>query len=45
LEDTLSNLLYDDDRLITDIIAKKRYDDGKGPRTEFTIIEIKDNNG
>lgn len=39
IEDVCTSLLYKDDCLISDIIAKKRYDDI--PRTEFKLIEIK----
>jgi Holliday junction resolvase RusA-like endonuclease len=40
IEDVCTQLLYEDDCLISDIVAKKRYDDGKGPRTEFTIERV-----
>lgn len=42
IEDVCTSLLYYDDCLITDIIAKKRY--GDTAYTEFTILELKDNN-
>ncbi len=41
IEDVLTGLVYKDDCLISDIIAKKRYDDGNGPRTEFILTEVK----
>jgi Holliday junction resolvase RusA-like endonuclease len=41
LEDVLPGILYTNDCLISDIIAKKRYDDGNGPRTEFTLGVVK----
>src|SRR5271165_1312730 len=38
-EDIATGILYEDDRLISDIIARKRWDDV--PRTEFVITEIR----
>jgi Holliday junction resolvase RusA-like endonuclease len=39
--DCLSTVIFKDDCQVSDIIAKKRYDDGNGPRTEFTLTVIK----
>ncbi len=39
VKDIATKILYNDDCLISDIVAKKRYD--KNPRTEFTITELK----
>lgn len=40
VEDVATGILYHDDCSISRIITNKFYDDGKGPRTEFTIIEL-----
>jgi len=40
LEDCCINVLYKDDCIIAKETVEKRYDDGNGTRTEFTISEL-----
>lgn len=38
--DVASGILYTNDSTICSIISQKYYDDGNGPRTEFSISEL-----
>jgi len=40
VKDVGNKILYNDDCQICNISAKKLYDDGNGPRTEFTLEKI-----
>lgn len=40
LEDVCIDIVYEDDCLIAKETIEKVYDDGNGPRTEFTISEL-----
>jgi Holliday junction resolvase RusA-like endonuclease len=40
-EDVATGIVYKDDSIICHTFAEKRYDDGKGPRTEMTIFKLK----
>jgi Holliday junction resolvase RusA-like endonuclease len=41
VEDVATGIIYEDDCIISEVLVKKFYDDGNGPRTEFTIRELK----
>lgn len=40
VEDVATEICYKDDCIIAKISLEKVYDDGKGPRTEFVLMEL-----
>lgn len=38
--DVANKICYHDDSIITRVVSQKLYDDGQGPRTEFTFTEL-----
>lgn len=40
VEDVCTKICYHDDCIISKFFMEKVYDDGKGPRTEFTFTEL-----
>ncbi len=42
IEDIGTGIIYHDDCLIAKVLVEKCYDDGNGPRTEFTISNLRE---